>query len=114
MVHNKTYGGKKRSKKGGSQYVLDKYGNTQTQYANVFDQKPGVSNSGFPGASNVIRTLDGQVAGSRRKRHGGTRKKRGGFWGQIINQAIVPFGLLGLQQIYGRRKKGGGKTKKHR
>jgi hypothetical protein len=79
----------------------------------VFEQKPGVPNSGFPGASNAIRTLSGQVAGSRCKKHGGTRKKKGGFWGQIINQAIVPFSLLGFQQSYGRKKRGGKTKRRH-
>jgi hypothetical protein len=113
MVHHKKMGGKRRTKKGGSQYVLNKYGNMETQYANVFDQKAGISNSGFPGASNVIRTLSGQVAGSRRNKNGGTRKKRGGFWGQLINQAIVPLGLLGFQQTYGRKKRGGKSKRRH-
>ena len=36
----------------------------------------------------------------------GRRRRKGGFLGQVINQAIVPFGLLGMQQTY-RRKKGG-------
>jgi|UniRef100_A0A6C0DGV0 hypothetical protein len=30
--------------------------------------------------------------------------KRGGYFGQVLRQAIVPFGLLGLQQTFGRRK----------
>ena len=40
--------------------------------------------------------------------------RRGGFLGQIINQAIVPFTLLGLQQTYRRKKNGGKKTRKQR
>ena len=113
MVHNKKLGRKRKTcKKGGSNYVLDNYGNANQQYDNVFKQVPGVSNSGYPGSSNVIRTLSGKVGGSRHKKNGGTRKKRGGFWGQIINQAIVPLGLLGFQQTYGRKKRGG-KTQKH-
>jgi hypothetical protein len=35
------------------------------------------------------------------------KTRRGGFLGSIINQAIVPFGLLAAQQTY--RKKNGGK-----
>ena len=52
-----------------------------------------------------------QKAGKRHR--GGSRKKRGGFWGSIINQAIVPFSILGMQQTY-RRKKHGGKTHRRR
>jgi hypothetical protein len=115
MVNHKKMGGKRKCKKGGDSqaYELMKFGDMNTQYNNVFRQVPGVSNNSIAGMSNALRTLSGKlVGGSRHKRCGGTRKKRGGFWGQLINQAIVPFGLLGLQQTYGRKKRGG-KTKKH-
>ena len=39
-----------------------------------------------------------------------SRGKSGGFFGSVINQAIVPFSLLAMQQSY--RKKGGRKTMK--
>lgn len=42
---------------------------------------------------------------------GRRRTKRGGFLGPVINQAIVPFSLLGMQQTY-RRKRGGRKTRR--
>jgi hypothetical protein len=48
-----------------------------------------------------------QSAGKRGKR------RRGGFIGEVINQAIVPFTILGLQQTY-RKKTGGRKTRKTR
>ena len=54
----------------------------------------------------------------------GRKHKRGGFIGNVINQAVVPFALLGTQQSYGRKRKGGkthkrinkksGKTRRHR
>jgi hypothetical protein len=40
--------------------------------------------------------------------------RRGGFLGQVINQGIVPFSLLGLQQTYRRKKNGGKKSRKQR
>jgi len=40
--------------------------------------------------------------------------RRGGYLGQIINQGIVPFGLLGLQQTYRRKKNGGKKSRKNK
>jgi hypothetical protein len=43
-----------------------------------------------------------------------SRRKRGGLLGQVINQAIVPFGILGLQQSYRRHKRGGKYTRKYR
>ena len=42
-----------------------------------------------------------------------TRSRRGGFLGSAVNQAIVPLAILGLQQTYGKSKKGG-KTHKIR
>ena len=52
-----------------------------------------------------------QSAGRRRKSR---RSRRGGFFGQVINQAIVPFGLLGLQQTYRKKSRGGRKSRKRR
>jgi len=43
----------------------------------------------------------------------GKRHRKGGFLGEVINQAVVPFALLGAQQTYGRKRKGG-KTHKRR
>jgi hypothetical protein len=42
---------------------------------------------------------------------GKTKSRRGGFLGSLINQAIVPFGILGMQQSYRRKRQGG--TRKH-
>lgn len=42
----------------------------------------------------------------------GRRRRRGGFLGEVVNQAIVPLALLGAQQNYGRKRKGG-KTRRH-
>lgn len=44
---------------------------------------------------------------------GGRRRRRGGFLGEVINQAIVPFGLLGMQQTY-RRRRGGSRHRRTR
>jgi hypothetical protein len=38
--------------------------------------------------------------------------RKGGSLGSLINQAIVPFGILGLQQTYKKRKNGGKKTRR--
>ena len=49
------------------------------------------------------------------------RSKRGGYWGQVLSTALVPFGLWAAQNRYSKRKglssfipKIGGKTKKSR
>jgi hypothetical protein len=75
----------------GSEYV-----GAQGQWA----QQPNT-----PSAQNLSLI---QSAGKRR------RSRRGGFFGEVINQAIVPFGLLGLQQTYKKKSYGGRKTRRHR
>ncbi len=112
-------GGRRRRQRGGSgeppappapapysdsaSYMLSKVGDGNTQWNNVFATQGPVP------FGNEIRPLDGNInvqaniqAGGRRRR--GTRKgKRGGFFGNVISQAIVPFGLLALQNKYSRR-----------
>jgi hypothetical protein len=56
-----------------------------------------------PTASNLSLI---QSAGRRRRKHGGFPI------GSIINQAVVPFSLLGLQQTYRRKKHGGRKSRR--
>jgi hypothetical protein len=96
-------------------YMLSKVGDGNTQWNNVFATQGPVP------FGNEIRPLDGNAtvqaaiqAGGRRRR--GTRRgRRGGFFGNVISQAIVPFGLLALQNKYSRRlknKRHG--TRKHR
>jgi hypothetical protein len=85
-----------------SNWMIDTVGLGNKQYSDVFD-----IGSKTPG--NAIISVNG-------KNHaGGSKKKRrGGNWGQVINQAVVPFGLLGIQQSYKRKGKGGRKTRRHR
>ena len=64
---------------------------------------------GNPSAQNLSLI---QSAGRRRSRR--SRSRKGGLWGEVLNQAIVPFTILGLQQSYKRKKHGGKKTRKHR
>ena len=52
-----------------------------------------------------------QSAGKGRKVR---RSRRGGFFGEVINQAIVPLSILGLQQTYKKKRTGGRKTRRHR
>lgn len=89
-------------------------GSLDSQFNRVFNE------SGMDGKfqSNTIVGAQGQNLGlppSLAQRAGGKRRsKRGGFWGQVINQAVVPFGILGLQQTYRRKNHKGGKTHKRR
>lgn len=118
-------------KRGGSNYssasTYGTYvaGTANQQYDRVFSQ------SGPDGGiqSNILTGVQGQnthqpntptaqnlslvqSAGKRRSRR--TRHKKGGLWGEVLNQAIVPFTILGLQQSYKGKKHGGKKTRKHR
>ena len=100
----------RRVKKGGlgttvnygsaANYGIDTYGLGDVQYKNTFGPDPK-----YP-MGNELVSLTGQKAGSRKQRKG--RSRKGGFWGEVVKQAAVPFALLGLQQVYGK------KTRKHR
>lgn len=92
-----------------SSYGMAVNGSGDSQFNRVF---------GNGGNSNIITGVQGQNAGippSLAQRAGGKRKsKRGGFWGEVINQAVVPFGILGLQQTYRRKRHNGGKSHRRR
>jgi hypothetical protein len=81
----------------GSEYV-----GAQGQWANQPNQ---------PTAQNLALV---QSAGRRRKSGSSRRSRRGGLWGEVLNQAIVPLSLLGMQQTYKKRKYGGKHTRRHR
>ena len=117
-----------RSYKGGSGYTsaasYGEYvnGSPNAQFSRTFDQSGPFGSrygseyvgaqgqwSGQPNTPSASNLSLIQSAGKR-------RKKRGGFLpvGEIINQAAVPFALLGLQQTYRRKKHGGRKSCKKR
>ena len=133
------YGGRrhrKRSMRGGTPYTsattYGEYvnGSENSQYDRTFSQTGPYGN--VPG--NLLIGKEGQwsqevgapssaslsliqSAGSKRRRHRKgsrhTKKRRGGNIGQVLNQAVVPFGLLAMQQSY-RRKHRHGKSKSRR
>ena len=123
MVSKKSY---RRNKKGGypapnpssyssaSSYGYAVNGTEGSQYNRVFSNNS--PDAQYP--SNESVGIQGQNLGypasATMQKAGSRRKKRGGFWGQIINQALVPFGLLGLQQSYRKKRSGGAKSRKHR
>ena len=63
--------------------------------------------------SNVITGAQGQSAGAKR-RMSQKRTKSGGFWGHLVNQAIVPMTIFGLQQTYRRKSNKSRSTRKKR
>ena len=106
----------------GASYGSYVNGSPDSQFARTFDATgPYASRAGSeyvgaqgqwaqqpntPSAQNLSLI---QSAGRRRR-----RSRRGGFFGEVINQAIVPFGLLGLQQTYRKKSSGGRRTRRHR
>ena len=104
----------RRGRRGGdaSNWVGDNFGYTaEQQFMNTFGNN-GYGNSGaqiptVPGAPAVgpNNIPQGTINPNRLvPQFGGKRRrKRGGYWGQVLEAALVPFGLLGLQNAYGRR-----------
>ena len=124
--HSRRHRSRSRRMRGGSYTSGSTYGSYvngsgDSQFARTFDstgpyasrvgaeyvgaQGQNVEQPGVPTAQNLALI---QSAGKRR------RSRRGGFFGEVINQAIVPFGLLGLQQTYRKKRTGGRKTRRRR
>lgn len=98
----------------GSTFVKASVGNGDQQFNNVFESAKNMF------ASNRIVGLQGQnmtqKAGGKRssgkrsrgKRSHGKRShsksKRGGYWAQVVNQAVVPFSLWGMQHNYKKKR----------
>jgi len=120
--HGRRHKSRSRSMSGGQYTDAASYGtfvngSTDAQYNRVF----GSEYANVPG--NVIIGAQGQNIPSTSQmptsqqlslvQQAGRRRRRGGFLGEVVNQAVVPFALLGAQQTYGRKRKGG-RTKKNR
>jgi hypothetical protein len=85
----------------GASYGLATNGTVPEQFMRTY---------GGPGSGpGVYTSVQGASVGGGRK-----RSKKGGFWGEIISQALVPFSILGMQQTYRRNKHGGKRTKRNR
>ena len=88
-------GGKKNTRKIRGGGGATGYGNymtgpsTNSQLTKTFDS----DNSN----GNALMLNNGKTVGGTR------RHKRGGQWGQVLNQAVVPAALLAMQQSYRRR-----------
>lgn len=96
-------------------------GNSGDQYNRVFNQDGSYGRV----QGNVIIGAQGQNVQSptmvpsqsnlsRIQSAGKRRRKKGGFLGQIVNQAIVPFALLGMQNTYRRKKSTRGRRTRRR
>ena len=113
-----------RRMRGGSYTSASTYGQyvngtTGEQWARTMDQSgpygqiPGNTIIGAQG-QNIIPPSQMPNAGQLALvQKAGRRRRRGGFLGEVVNQAIVPLSILGMQQTY-RRKRGGKRhTRKH-
>jgi hypothetical protein len=118
-------GGKSRRRRGGqsgTDYEMNTLGNGQTQWGNVFSNpqtQSAPTGNGLWNANttqNVTRFSNdpslGKLMQGGKRRH--KRTRRGGNLMDIVGQAVVPFGLLGLQQTYSRRKSRNGGRKSRR
>ena len=93
---------------------LGTVGNGWTQFMNALTLQPG-ANAGSIGSNDLVpigkmNANDPGVSllnqkGGKRRRSG--KSKKGGFLGigALLEQAIVPFGLLGMQQSYGKSRR---------
>lgn len=128
MTHTRKHRSRKhRSRKyyrgggGAADFMLQTVGTGDQQYNNVFD-----INSPFKAQGNTIVGLQGQntewpadvginspaaraMTGGKRR-----RKRRGGFLGEVVNQAVVPLSILGMQQSYKKRRGGKRHTRRRR
>jgi hypothetical protein len=109
-------------------YGLEVAGSAGSQFSRTFDQSGPYGQiqgnriilesgqnvmpaSQMPTSSNLNLI---QSAGGKSKHR--RKNKRGGFGsiGEVIRQAIVPFGLLGLQNTYGKKKSAKNFTRRKR
>lgn len=104
----------------GSSYGMYVNGTAGQQYNRTLDQSGpygqipgntiiGAQGQNIPPASQIPNSGNLNLIQS----GAGRRRRRRGFLNKVINQAVVPFSLLGAQQTYGRKRKGG-KTHKRR
>jgi hypothetical protein len=74
-------------------------------------ESKGMSKSKSMG--NGMRQMMQQQQQRSKGRGRGRSQGIGGYWGAVLETAIVPLTLLGLQQTFRRKKHSNGKTRKH-
>ena len=82
----------------GWSYVSGLVGNLDQQYNNTL---VGNGSGNQLAINNRGPTMSG---GRHRRNHSKRHRRRGGSFGPVIYDAIVPLGLLAAQQTYGKRK----------
>jgi len=94
-------------------------GPMNTQFDNTMNSNnPGNGLVLLNGRSITSTGPSNTMTGGRRRRGRArgrrSRASRGGFIGSVINQAIVPLALLGMQQTYKGRRQFKGRTNRRR
>ncbi len=99
-------------------------GSSGDQYNRVFDQAGaygqipgntiiGAQGQNIPPSSQVPNASQLALIQKAGRRHRSRRSRKGGFFGEVVNQAIVPFSLLALQNTYRRKRGGSRRTRRH-
>ena len=109
--------GKTKRQKGGADsawsYVYDTVGSGLTQFKNALTLQPGEnlatiqSNDIVPRSNLNAQNMQGYPTANElyliQKGAGKRRRKRGGSFGAILNQAAAPLLILGAQQTFKKR-----------
>ena len=114
-------GGRRRRRRGGSNDPQRDFDNNPADDDDYEPPAPYVpyvpppSQQTPPPSPRPLPPVSQEILRGGRRRRGSRKGKRGGFFGNVVSQAIVPFGLLALQNKYSRslRHKRGG-TRKYR
>ena len=107
---------RQRGGDGAADWAVDNFGSGPQQFQNTFGPGSNPLTGGIlqplPGASAVTPYNSGgmsatgpaalQSGGRRRGRKGTKRGRKGGMWGSVISDAVVPFGLIALNDRYGK------------
>ena len=111
---------KSKSQKGGNQgaypdsawgFQLNNVGDAWSQFTRVMGST-NTSNAITAAHSPSPASAAAPVSQMGGKRRGCKRNKKGGYWGAVLEQAIVPLTLLGLQQSVGTRRNHGARRNK--
>jgi hypothetical protein len=114
---------RRRSQRGGSYTSASTYGSYvngtgDQQFARTFDQSgPYGARMGteYVGAQGQWANQPNMPSSQNLSliQSAGSRRKRGGLFGEVLSQAIVPAAILGMQQTY-RKRTGGRRTQSRR
>jgi hypothetical protein len=122
--HRRSHRRHRRGMRGGSYSSATTYGqyvngSGDAQFSRTFDQSGpfgGRMGTEYVGAQGQWASQPNTPSAQNLSliQSAGSRKKRGGLFGEVLSQAIVPAAILGMQQTYRKRRSGGRRTRRHR